>query len=1028
VLQRIEADITQKEKEINITNSSSCPQSSSNPILGFKARRRRTLQCTPLYIDNKPIEDRKSQQEILATEWRKIFEQDRHSDPHSLASLLAQYPHRCSDDPFDLSNDDFLHTLQRKKASCAGPDGIPFSFLTANRSRLAPLLLRMAMKMTCAGTSLPPQVSNARLILIPKKCPRPSPLDFRPLSITNTIYRVITKTLSHKFRKTLSNVLSPHQRAILEGRRIDDAVRNIAGAYYDRSHHNLPTTLLQTDFSKAFDFINQGAIISILRHMNVSPQMVNFAECILQPYSLALGNNESMVSRCGVKQGCCLAPLLFIAVADILLHPLSRIPTVIHADGFADDIGIIVSSPSQLEHLSSTFSTYCSAVGAQLNYQKCTIISNQAEPGNPPPPWNLGSIAESTKYLGFPISNNPNFPFWQPITDKLSKVCHEIASFPSNLKTRITLWNTFASPTTEYCSRFRIMDLPAAMKISSALSTALGPWKYVKRQCLITSNPIWGLSNRIRWPPLTNIALLARQCPPSQLPLSPLSPSSSSNIANNIITSLTNSSFTKAYHQQSHSPTRTLHTILSTYIPPCPFIHLWNTPTPHPQYALNYQIISFNLQHCTNSLIRDTAILLFNQAWHLPHQIHRYNKNTPNLCNICQEHSTYHHTLFHCKPLIEIINNLQHYKIKPEMWPEYNSDLLLSKRPLTKQETIVRLIIIRIIFISTKTHNHTYNYLKLQAEKEWKRMYFKFVSKKKSHKPNKEPVLKAPPKIPDSLVSACFDGSGRFDLPVGGAGSVLYVRGKEVRARASTIPFGTNNICEFFSMIDAMSISLSEGFTRCHIYGDSEIAIEAVTKKLPPKDPLLLILYIRALALMDAGSFSFEHIPRQYNKRADAIANAAGWSIVEGVITANNPGLTLRTRTHPSISIERIFALPDPFSLPKPTPFNLLSPFSHTGRTLITQPVVDGLPWGIYPKPYNIPQSLTSNLMVHNILSFTSPHNPFLSPQTSSLTGHTTLNLTRRKCPLCKLHKPQHHFEEGLKECKDCWEFLLEDR
>jgi hypothetical protein len=38
-----------------------------------------------------------------------------------------------------------------------------------------------------------------------------------------------------------------------------------------------------------------------------------------------------------------------------------------------------------LEHLSSTFSTYCSAVGAQLNYQKCTIISNQAEPGNPPP-------------------------------------------------------------------------------------------------------------------------------------------------------------------------------------------------------------------------------------------------------------------------------------------------------------------------------------------------------------------------------------------------------------------------------------------------------------------------------------------------------------------------------------------------------------------------------------------------------------------------------------------------------------------
>ena len=285
------------------------------------------------------------------------------------------------------------------------------------------------------GFPFPPNFTDARLVLLPKKDKAVFPHETRPISITNSSYRIIMKIWAKPFRSFASRFLPPSQRALLEGRFIDDCIDNISNWYKALANGNQNPFILQTDFKKAFDFLNRDAILDIFTSISLPPKLLNIARFALNPSTLTIFNNGTapyyISSVTGVKQGCPLSPLIFIMAFDLLLFHLNKIPAIHLVRGYMDDIALISTSPEAITEAATTINLFCHATGAELNFNKCFIISPTI-PSSPLLLWEDAIYQSETTYLGIHLSHlDDDFPIWNHRISKILSACLRIKSSPS---------------------------------------------------------------------------------------------------------------------------------------------------------------------------------------------------------------------------------------------------------------------------------------------------------------------------------------------------------------------------------------------------------------------------------------------------------------------------------------------------------------------------------------------------------------------------------------------------------------------
>ena len=267
------------------------------------------------------------------------------------------------------------------------------------------------------------ELNISKITLLPKSEDRLRIQNYRPISLLNTLYKVVAKIYANRMKPLLHNWILPSQTGFVPNRCILDNIFLAfeAIAWARESQQDLSMLLL--DFEKAYDRVNWTFLREVMERMGFHSQWIRQVMSLNDnaTASVIVNGDISKTFRLqrSVRQGCPLAPYLFLLTVDVLgqmlQHPECqvqglRLPdrTAITNQMFADDTLLLLDGTrDNLDRALSVIHRFGAASGAKLNLHKSVGLWISHRPRE----WQWGEEAglkwlekgEVTRYLGYPF-------------------------------------------------------------------------------------------------------------------------------------------------------------------------------------------------------------------------------------------------------------------------------------------------------------------------------------------------------------------------------------------------------------------------------------------------------------------------------------------------------------------------------------------------------------------------------------------------------------------------------------------------
>lgn len=98
-----------------------------------------------------------------------------------------------------------------------GPDGMPALFFQSFWPQIGTTVTQAVLE--CLNQGAPMQsINHTNLVLIPKKISPTLIMEYRPISLCNVIYKLVSKTLANRLKRVLPDLISDNQSAFVPGR------------------------------------------------------------------------------------------------------------------------------------------------------------------------------------------------------------------------------------------------------------------------------------------------------------------------------------------------------------------------------------------------------------------------------------------------------------------------------------------------------------------------------------------------------------------------------------------------------------------------------------------------------------------------------------------------------------------------------------------------------------------------------------------------------------------------------------------
>uniref|UniRef100_A0A803PMU7 Reverse transcriptase domain-containing protein n=1 Tax=Cannabis sativa TaxID=3483 RepID=A0A803PMU7_CANSA len=400
----------------------------------FKASSRRKKNTIEgLFDENQQWRTKESEIETIALNYFQELFTKRNFDVDINDTLRRCVPYRLTTaenalllEPF-TSEEVKTAMFQIHPLKAPGKDGLPGLFYQKNWEIVCTEVTQACLEVLNNNADC--QYINETLICLIPKVKQPTKMsEFRPISLCNVIYKVVSKCLANRMKQSLNYVISDNQSAFIGGRIIqDNAIIGFESLHCLKKGRfgNGKKMAVKLDMSKAYDRVEWNFLEAMMVHLGYDEQWIKKIMNCVTTVSFSILINGCIKGffrpERGLRQGDPLSPFLFLLCSEGLsclifeaeragrIHGLrfgnmeQRLSHLLFAD---DSLVFLDANFEDSNALKEVLGTYEKLSGQCINFEKTemcvgckvddTMATNLAS--------NMGVtlVTQHTKYLGMP--------------------------------------------------------------------------------------------------------------------------------------------------------------------------------------------------------------------------------------------------------------------------------------------------------------------------------------------------------------------------------------------------------------------------------------------------------------------------------------------------------------------------------------------------------------------------------------------------------------------------------------------------
>ena len=209
-----------------------------------------------------------------------------------------------------------------------GSDGLSKEFYETFWTLLGPILLQTFNYCFETGTLSVSQRKGVISLLHKKGKDKTKVENYRPISLLNTDYKILAKTIANRIEKQIGNIIHSDQIGFIKDRFIGEGIRKICDIMEAAEETTESGYVIQLDFKKAFDSIEWSFLFETLKQYNFGDIIIAWIKLLYERIESCVINggytSQWFELQKGLRQGCPLSAYLFLICAEILATSIRK--------------------------------------------------------------------------------------------------------------------------------------------------------------------------------------------------------------------------------------------------------------------------------------------------------------------------------------------------------------------------------------------------------------------------------------------------------------------------------------------------------------------------------------------------------------------------------------------------------------------------------------------------------------------------------------------------------------------------------